>query len=616
MVTLSSSVITSHNSDAKSLGICVQEKLKSCKSLQELKQIHAFLIKTSSPIHFHHLIFTKTLSFSPCSSSSSDPTYAHSLFAKLPEPDIVAYNAVIRYFSSAKNGNNSLVALLVLVGLLENGLFPDNYTYPFVFKACMQLCKLREGEQVHAHVIKKGFVSDLYVVNNLMRLYAVCGGVDRMRKLFDGSPERDLVSWTTLIQGYVHMGFGREGVHVFFEMCSAGIRPDEIAMVVVISACAKLGDLRLGRKIHEYMFDHKVKFDVFVGNALVDMYLKCGCAEFARKVFNEMPVKNVVSWNSMIFGLAQQGKFREAIIFFIKMQSKGFKPDSLTLVGVLHSCANLGGLELGTWVHAYIDRHHLEADGFLGNALIDMYAKCGSIEKAVRVFKNMKRKDVYTCSTMIVGLALNGQAERALEVFLEMRNMKIEPNDVTFIGVLMACSHAGLLEDGRKHFIQMSKVYNLEPQVEHYCIMVDLLGRAGLISEAEEFIKEMPIVPDASVWGSLLGACRIHGHVELGKNVMEKLESIESEEDGTYVLMSNIYSSSDRWREASKLRKAMKELKIKKKPGCSLIELDGVVYEFRKGDKAHPKANVIYTLLAELHYQMRNPTDLIHSDII
>ncbi|KAK1393737.1 Pentatricopeptide repeat-containing protein [Heracleum sosnowskyi] len=584
---------TTHTLNANSLGFSIQEKLKLCKSLQELKQIHAFLIKTSLPIHSHPLIFTKSLSFSHGSYFSSDPTYAYSLFAKLPDPDVIAYNAIIRFFSSTKNDENALVTVLVFVEMLENGLFPDNYTYPFVLKACTRLCALKEGEQVHARVVKNGFVSDLYVVNNLMRLYAVCGGVKRMRKLFGGSTERDLVSWTTLIQGYVDMGYWKEGINVFFEMCVAGIRADEMTMVVVISAIAKLGDLSIGRKVHEYMCDRKVKFDVFVGNALVDMYLKCGSAEFARKVFNEMPDKNVVSWNSMILGLAQQGKFREAINVFSKMQSKGVKPDAVTLVGVLNSCANLGGLELGTWVHAYIDRHHLKADGFLGNALIDMYAKCGSIAKALRVFSNMKRKDVYTYSAMIVGLALNGRGERALEVFFEMRKMEVEPNDVTFIGVLMACSHAGLLEDGRKHFANMSKVFNLEPQVAHYCIMVDLLGRAGLISEAEEFIREMPIVPDASVWGALLGACRIHGHVELGKNVMEKLERIDSERDGAYVIMSNIYSSSHRWREASTLRKAMKELNIKKNPGCSLIELDAVVYEFRKGDKAHPKADVI-----------------------
>lgn len=280
-----------------------------------------------------------------------------------------------------------MIALVVFIELLVKGLVPDNYTYPFVFKACTQLRALREGEEVHAHVIKNGLVSNLYVMNNLMRMYAVCGVIDEVRKVFDESPEWDLASWTTLIQGYVQMGYWKKGVEVFFEMCEGNFRGDEMTMVVVLSACAKLGDLSLGRKIHKYMRDHNVNFDVFVGNALVDMYLKCGGADFARKVFNEMPVKNVVSWNSMISGLAQQGEFREASTLFRKMQSSGVKPDNVTLVGVLNSCANLGGLELGKWVHAYIDKNHIKAEGFLGNALIDMYAKCGSIDKAFRVLR-------------------------------------------------------------------------------------------------------------------------------------------------------------------------------------------------------------------------------------
>lgn len=213
---------------------------------------------------------------------------------------------------------------------------------------------------------------------------------------------------------------------------------------------------------------------------------------------------------------------------------------------------------------------------------------------------------------MIVGLAMNGQGERALEIFSEMPKMGIEPNDVTYVGVLMACSHVGLVEDGRKHF---ANVYNLKPQMEHYSCMVDLLGRAGFISEAEEFIREMPIEPDAFVWGALLGACRIHGNVELGKSVMERLERIESERGSAYILMSNIYSSSNRWWEALKLRKIMKEWNMKKSPGCSLIELDGVVYEFRKGDKAHPKAKEIYTLLDEMSSHLRNLAHSRHSDI-
>ncbi|KAI8572582.1 hypothetical protein RHMOL_Rhmol01G0210700 [Rhododendron molle] len=253
--------------------------------------------------------------------------------------------------------------------------------------------------------------------------------------------------------------------------------------------------------------------------------------------------------------------------------------DELTAVIVLSACAKLGDLtlcrriqrigaergiqrgmlELGKWVHAYVDRNHIKADGFIGNALVDMYTKCGSIDEASNVFNGMICRDVYTYTTIIVGLAMHGQGERALDIFSQIPKMGIKPNGVTYLGVLMACSHAGLVDEGRKHFSEMSRVYNLEPQMEHYGCMVDLLGLAGLVNEAQEFISNMPIEPDAFVWRALLGACRIHGNVELGEIIMEKLENLEFERDGTYVFMSNIYFSANKRRNALKLRKAMKK---------------------------------------------------------
>ncbi|KAA8520345.1 hypothetical protein F0562_014601 [Nyssa sinensis] len=609
----SSSFATSHAHDLNSQEFSILRIIESCKSIRELKQIHSYIIKTGRPQLQTQPVYTKTISM--CALSPDiDLSYVHSVFAQLSNPNISNYNAIIRCLSGCKNNNESITALLLYRELLTRGLVPDNYTFPFLLKACAQLQALSEGKEVHAHAIKNGLSLDLYVMNTLMRMYAVCGVIGAVQKLFDESPNRDLVSWTTLIQGYVKMGYWKEGIRVFFEMCEAKFRADEMTMVIVLSACAKLGDLSLGRKIHKYMHDNKVTLDIYIGNALVDMYLKCGDACFARKVFNEMPVKNVVSWNSMISGLAQQGEFKEALDVFRKMQSRGVKPDDVTLVAVLNACANLGVIELGKWVHKYVDKHMIKADGFIGNALVDMYAKCGSIAEAFRVFDGMKCRDVYTYTAMIVGLAMHGQGERALDLFFEMPKMGIKPDEVTFVGVLTACSHVGLVEEGRKHFEDMVRVYNLVPQTEHYGCMVDLLGRAGLISEAEEFIENMPIEPDAFGWGALLGACRIHGKIELAERVMEKLLEIEPERDGAYILMTNIYSSANRWRDALKLRKAMKGRNMKKTPGCSSIEVDGVVHEFRKGDKAHPKAKEIYMLLDEMTSQLKSSGLWTHSD--
>lgn len=558
-------------------------------------------MKTSPSIEMQHLLYSNMLPLCACFTTPlTDLSYIPSLFAQLSDPDINLYNTFIRCFSGSKDKETCRVVLLFFLELIKNGLVADNYTYPFVLRACARLSALREGEMIHTHVVKTGFFLDLYVVNTLMRFYGACGFVDGVRKVFDGSLEWDLVSWTTLIQGYVNNGQWREGIDVFFDMCESGQRADEKMMVVVISACAKLGDLSLGKKLHEYVVHNKVNFDVFVGNALMDMYLKCGDADSACKVFKEMPLTNVVSWNSMISGLAQIGDFDRAMNLFREMQVNGVKPDATTLIAVLNSCANLGVLDLGKWVHSYLDRSQIEADGFLGNALVDMYTKCGSIVDALEVFVHMKHRDVFTYTSLILGLALHGEGEVALKLFTKMLEVGIHPNEVTFIGVLTACIHAGLVEEGQKYFMDMSKVHKIEPQTEHYGCMVDLFGRAGLLSEAMDFIESMPLEPDAFIWTTLLGACRLHENLELAESVMEQLARMEPEKDGGYVLMSNMYASANKWGAALQLREAMEKRKLKKTPGCSSIELDGIVYEFRSGDTAHPKTEGIYAALNKI----------------
>lgn len=390
-------------------------------------------------------------------------------------------------------------------------------------------------------------------------------------------------------------------------MCDLNLRADGRILVVVLSACSNLGDLNLGRKVHSYIRHYiDMNADVFLGNALIDMYLKCNDSNSAYKVFNEMPVRNVVTWNAVISGLAYQGRYREALDVFRGMQSAGLKPDEVTLVGVLNSCANLGVLELGKWVHEYMCRNNILADKFVGNALLDMYGKCGRIDEAFRVFQGMKRRDVYSYTSMIVGLALHGKANSAFRIFSEMSRVGIEPNEVTFLGLLMACSHGGLVAEGKKYLFDMSNTYNLRPQAEHYGCMIDLLGRAGLVKEAEEIILRMQISPDTFAWGALLGACRIHGNVDLGEGVMQKLMDLDRNEDGAFILMTNLYSSVHRWKDALELRKMMKSKKMRKTPGCSLIEVDGVVHEFRKGDKSHPKSRVIYKVLERIASHLKS----------
>ncbi|OAY32032.1 pentatricopeptide repeat-containing protein At1g31430 [Manihot esculenta] len=586
----------------------VLPRVESCKSVREMKQIHAFMIKAKAnraPLSFRLLCAKITSVLQHVDLVSSKEiifSYACFLVKLCGQNYVFNFNSIIQSLASCKNSFNATMGMYR--EMLLEGFFPDTYTIPHVLKACSESESLREGQQIHAYSIKTSLASNVFVKNTLMRLYAVCGIIKSVEKLFDEGPDRDLVSWTTLIQGYAKMDYS-SAIDAFFRMNWIA---DEMTLVVVLSACSKLRDLNSGKKIHAYMDHHKigVNLDVFLGNALVDMYLKCGQIDFARQVFDEMPTKNVVSWNSMISGLAQQGQFKKALDMFRMMQNMGLKPDSVTVVGVLNSCANLGMLELGKWMHSYINKSYIKADGYVGNALVDMYAKCGSIDQALEVFQAMKRRDVYSYTAMIVGLAMHGEARRALDIFSQMLKMGIKPDLVTFVGVLSACSHAGLVEEGRRHFEDMSRLYDLEPKTEHYGCMVDLLGRAGLISEAQEFINKMPILPDAFIWGSLLAACKIHAKVELGESAMEKLVEMEPSRDGAYILMSNIYSSANRWRDALKWRKEMKKRNIKKTPGCSSIEIDGMVHEFRKGEKSHPRSKELYKLLQVLTHQLRN----------
>ncbi|XP_065848990.1 pentatricopeptide repeat-containing protein At1g08070, chloroplastic-like [Euphorbia lathyris] len=580
--------------------------LESCNSLPEIKQIHAFIIKTKSNPLPLHLVCSKITSLfhdDDFVTSSESLSYACSLrfLCDQNHTQVYLFNSIMQSLYNFRH------IFSVYRELLLQGLFPDTYTLPYLLKICSESKALSEGQQIHAHSIKMGLASNVFVCNTLLRLYSVCGIIEAVEKVFDYCPLRDLISWTTLIQGYVKLGYFSEAIAAFFRM---DLIADEMTLVVVLSASSQLGDLSLGKKIHSYIDFHKidVNSDVFLGNALVDMYLKCGETDFAHQVFDEMPVKNVVSWNSMISGLAQQGQYKDALDMFHEMQNRGLelKPDAITIVGVLNSCANLGVLELGKWVHSYIDKNQIKADGYVGNALVDMYAKCGTIDQAFKVFQAMKCRDVYSYTAMIVGFAMHGKPEKALDIFSDMTRVGVHPDEVTFVGVLSACSHSGLVEEGQRHFEDMTRLYNLEPQTEHYGCMVDLLSRSGLISEAVEFINKMPVQPDAFVWGSLLGACKIHGKVELGESVMEKLLEMEPEKNGAYILMSNIYSSANRWKDALKWRKAMKHKKLKKTPGCSSIEIDGMVHEFRKCEKSHPESSKLYKLLEEMTHQLRH----------
>lgn len=491
-------------------------------------------------------------------------------------------------------------------GLMRSeGFLPNNFTFPFVLKACARLLDLQLGVKIHTLVVKGGFDCDVFVKTSLVCLYAKCGYLEDAHKVFDDIPDKNVVSWTAIISGYIGVGKFREAIDMFRRLLEMNLAPDSFTIVRVLSACTQLGDLNSGEWIHKCIMEMGMVRNVFVGTSLVDMYAKCGNMEKARSVFDGMPEKDIVSWGAMIQGYALNGLPKEAIDLFLQMQRENVKPDCYTVVGVLSACARLGALELGEWVSGLVDRNEFLYNPVLGTALIDLYAKCGSMSRAWEVFKGMKEKDRVVWNAIISGLAMNGYVKISFGLFGQVEKLGIKPDGNTFIGLLCGCTHAGLVDEGRRYFNSMYRFFSLTPSIEHYGCMVDLLGRAGLLDEAHQLIRNMPMEANAIVWGALLGACRIHRDTQLAELALKQLIELEPWNSGNYVLLSNIYSANLKWDEAAKVRLSMNEKRIQKPPGCSWIEVDGIVHEFLVGDKYHPLSEKIYAKLDELTKKMK-----------
>ncbi|CBI28140.3 unnamed protein product, partial [Vitis vinifera] len=473
---------------------------------------------------------SKIVAFCALHDSGSLP-YARLVFNQIPNPTTFTCNSIIRGYT---NKNLPRQAILFYQLMMLQGLDPDRFTFPSLFKSCGVLC---EGKQLHCHSTKLGFASDAYIQNTLMNMYSNCGCLVSARKVFDKMVNKSVVSWATMIGAYAQWDLPHEAIKLFRRM--------EIA-------------------------------------------------------------SNLFCWNIMINGHVEDSDYEEALSLFNEMQLSGVKGDKVTMASLLIACTHLGALELGKWLHVYIEKEKIEVDVALGTALVDMYAKCGSIESAMRVFQEMPEKDVMTWTALIVGLAMCGQGLKALELFHEMQMSEVKPDAITFVGVLAACSHAGLVNEGIAYFNSMPNKYGIQPSIEHYGCMVDMLGRAGRIAEAEDLIQNMPMAPDYFVLVGLLSACRIHGNLVVAERAAQQLIELDPKNGGTYVLLSNIYSSMKNWEAAKKMRELMVERNIKKPPGCSAIEVGGVVHEFVKGDVSHPQSSEIYETLDDMMRRLKS----------
>ncbi|KAL6603521.1 hypothetical protein ACP70R_043882 [Stipagrostis hirtigluma subsp. patula] len=467
---------------------------------------------------------------------------------------------------------------------------------------------------------------------------AKMGLLDEARKLLAQAPERNVISWTSLIAAYSRAGRAAEAVHCFNSMLSDGIAPDEVTVIGVLSACAQLKDLEFGSSLHLLVREKKMLMSDNLVVALIDMYAKCGdiahaqevfdamgrgqkpqpwnaiidgyCkighVDVARSLFDQMEVRDVITFNSMITGYIHSGRLRDALLLFMQMRRHNLRADNFTIVSLLTACASLGALPQGRALHACIEQRLVEEDIYLGTALLDMYMKCGRVDEATIVFQRMDDRDVRSWTVMIAGLAFNGMGKAALEHFCWMKLDGFQPNSVTYIAVLTACSHSCLLNEGRLYFDEMRFLYKIHPQVEHYGCMIDLLGRSGLLDEAMDLVRTMPMQPNAVIWGSILSACRVHKDIDLARNAAEHLLKLEPDEDAVYVQLYNIYIDSRKWEDASRIRRLMEERGVKKTAGYSSITVAGQVHKFVVNDQSHPWTSEIIAMLEEIARRLKS----------
>lgn len=428
--------------------------------------------------------------------------------------------------------------------------------------------------------------------------------IDCVRKVFDRMPVRDVVSWNTVIAGNAHNGMYEEALDMVREMGKENFRPDSFTLSSVLPIFAEHVDVIKGKEIHGYAVRHGFDKDVFIGSSLIDMYAKCTQVELSIRAFYLLPVRDAISWNSIIAGCVQNGRFDQGLGFFRKMLKEKVKPMQVSFSSVIPACAHLTALNLGKQLHGYIIRLGFDDNKFIASSLVDMYAKCGNIKMATCIFDRVETRDMVSWTAIIMGCAMHGHALDAVSLFEKMLVDGVKPCYVSFMAVLTACSHVGLVDEGWKYFNSMQRDFGIAPGLEHYAAVADLLGRAGRLEEAYDFISNMGVEPTGSVWSTLLAACRAHKNIELAEKVVDQILLVDPENMGAHVMMSNIYSAAQRWRDAAKLRVHMRKKGLKKTPACSWIEVGNKVHTFLAGDESHPYYDKINEALNILLEQM------------
>ncbi|KAK1396859.1 Pentatricopeptide repeat-containing protein [Heracleum sosnowskyi] len=473
-----------------------------------------------------------------------------------------------------------------------------------VIKLCTNLQELGYARQIHTLVTKSGFGSDPNIMTALMVNYTKCGEMNDAFKIFSTTlAVHNVVSWTAIINGYLKNGEVKQAAELFCQMNKEAVRPNSFTYSTILTAHPTVSLFQVHAPVIKSNYERMAS----VGTALLDAYVKIGHIKDAERVFDLVEEKDIVAWSAMLGGYAQVGDSISAVRLFCELAKEGINPNEYTFSSVINSCCNpMATVEQGKQLHARSIKSGHHTALCVSSALVTMYAKRGNIVSANEIFKRQKERDIVSWNSMISGYSQHGYGTKALEIFEEMQTHNLELDDVTFIGVLTACTHAGLVEKGQSYFDMMVKDHHIDPTMEHYSCMVDLYSRAGLLEKAMSVIEGMPFPASATIWRTLLGACRVHRNLELGKRAGEELMSLEPQHSAAYVLLSNLYAAAGKWEEKAKVRKLMDERQVKKEAGYSWIEVKRKTYSFLAGDRSHPLSESMYLKLGELNVRLKD----------
>ncbi|KAL4564460.1 hypothetical protein LXL04_028524 [Taraxacum kok-saghyz] len=521
-------------------------------------------------------------------------TSARKVFFEMEETDIVSWNSMIKSYVQSGLMEESV---RLYTELLHNGLKPDNFTLASVLRACSSLLT----DQNHGYTIKTGLDTDTFVSTSLVDSYSRNGRTKEAKFLLLDKDEFDLASWNAMVFGFISSGNSHEAWELFTQMHRNGKKPDEITLATMSKASASLVSSKHGQQIHGYSIKHDLDHDLYLGSSLLDMYIKCGDMVDAHKVFDEMPSPDDVAWTSMISGCVENGDEDRVFLIYHKMRHSGVLPDEFTFATLIKASSLTTSLEQGKQIHANAIKSNCALDAYVSTSLIDFYAKCGNLEESYQLFKRTRVQNIVIWNAMLVGLAQYGHGKEALELFNELKSIpNLSPDKVTFIGVLSACSHSGLIQEANLYFQTMTKNYGITPEIEHYSCLVDGLGRAGKLLEAEKLIESMPFEPSGSMYRALLNACKLQGDMKTGKNVAKKLLELEPLDPSAYVLLSNIYAGSNQWSDVADSRRTMVAKNVKKDPGFSWINVKTKAHVFVVDDRSHLESEKIYEMVEEM----------------